>query len=246
MDAATSIRLLSRSPAPKPSLSCPLFPQPRRKGHQEEVPLPKLLERQCGDFYPEISLPAWEQCPQCLRSLAPTASTMSLLWHSLLPSLHRHIPASRLFLLTAYWIFLHLLYWFQRHKQGYKTVVGLFYRKENRATSRAGIWFGFCGTKGSPSYPLDVWSVLLHGNFFHCAFKAKKWLDVKRCRLFKASPLFILRVNLSQKITEGWMAADSSQHSRALALVQNWLFNLHSYRVRVQKRLPMRYPQTHI
>lgn len=91
----------------------------------------------------------------------------------------------------------------QRHKQGYKTVVRLFYRKENRATPRAGIWFGFCCTKGSPSYPLDVWSVLLHGNFFHCAFKAKKWLDVKRCRLFKASPLFILRVDLSQKIHRG-------------------------------------------
>lgn len=91
----------------------------------------------------------------------------------------------------------------QRHKQGYKTVVRLFYRKENRATPRAGIRFGFCCTKGSPSYPLDVWSVLLHGNFFHCAFKAKKWLDVKRCRLFKASPLFILRVDLSQKIHRG-------------------------------------------
>lgn len=63
--------------------------------------------------------------------------------------------------------------------------------------------FGFYGTKESPSYPLDVWSVLLHGNFFHCAFKTKKWLDVKRRRLFKASPLFILRVNLSAKIYIG-------------------------------------------
>lgn len=97
MDAATIITLSSHSPAPKPSVSCPVPLQPRGNGHQKEGPLPKLLERQSADFYPELSLPVREQCPQCLRSLAPTASTAILLWYSLLPPLHRRVPASRFF-----------------------------------------------------------------------------------------------------------------------------------------------------
>lgn len=80
----------------------------------------------------------------------------------------------------------------------------VYFIEKKTEAHRAGFFFFFLNsTKGSRSYPLDVWSVLFHGNFFHCAFKAKKWLDVERCRLFKASPLFILRVNLSPKTYAG-------------------------------------------
>lgn len=141
MDAATIITLSSHSPAPKPSVSCPVPLQPRGNGHQKEGPLPKLLERQSADFYPELSLPVREQCPQCLRSLAPTASTAILLWYSLLPPLHRRVPASRFFFCSLHtgFFFICLTERFQRHKQGYKTILGLFYRKENRGTLRAGV-----------------------------------------------------------------------------------------------------------
>lgn len=55
--------------------------------------------------------------------------------------------------------------------------------------------FSLCLTEPL-SYPLDVGCVLLHGNLLQGTFKAKEGPDVERGRLLKASPLFILRVDL--------------------------------------------------
>lgn len=48
-------------------------------------------------------------------------------------------------------------------------------------------------------YPLDIGRVLLHGNLLQGTFKAKEGPDVQRGGLLKASPLFILGVDLKAK-----------------------------------------------
>lgn len=48
-------------------------------------------------------------------------------------------------------------------------------------------------------YPLDVSCVLLHGDLLQGTFEAKEGPDVERGGLLKASPLFILGVDLKAR-----------------------------------------------
>lgn len=84
------------------------------------------------------------------------------------------IPASRSFLcyLQTASAFICPTEGFQSHKQGHKTTLGVF---TERQIEELGV-----GSQGSPPYPFDVGRVLLHGNFFHGALKAKEGFDVER------------------------------------------------------------------
>lgn len=68
------------------------------------------------------------------------------------------------------------------------------------------------------SYLLDIGCVLLHGDLLQGTFKAKEGPDVKGGGLLKASPIFILRVDL--KARQGWQhslrVADAMPSSRLL------------------------------
>lgn len=95
----------------------------------------KRLERQCADFHPELSLPAWEQCPQCLRSLAPQHPQQSSSGTAC------SFSCTETFQWTDCFCSPHTVFFFAcsteqflRHKRGYKTTAGLFYRKENWGT----------------------------------------------------------------------------------------------------------------
>lgn len=48
-------------------------------------------------------------------------------------------------------------------------------------------------------HPLDIGSVLLHGDLLQGALKAKERADIQRGGLFKASPVFILGMDLQNE-----------------------------------------------
>lgn len=102
MDVATFITLVSPLLLPSHQLAALFLCSPGEEKRPPKGNSSSQAERQGANFYPELSLPAEEHCPQRARSLAPTASTAILLWHSLLPPLHKQIPASMLFFCSLY------------------------------------------------------------------------------------------------------------------------------------------------
>lgn len=114
------------------------------ESYQKKVPLPQ----EAGEAVCWLSPRTFSSCMRTVSSVSEepgtTASTAILLWHSLLLLLHRNISVNRLFLLTTHCFFFACsTEQFLRHKRGYKTTAGLFYRKENWGTQSRLFFFFF-------------------------------------------------------------------------------------------------------
>lgn len=53
--------------------------------------------------------------------------------------------------------------------------------------------------KGFFLYLFDAVSILLHGNFLHCALETEEGFDVQAGRLFETCPVLVLGVNLTSE-----------------------------------------------